>query len=96
MTVCPSVAYSTMKPFGCSQQACDISEISFSSIEAESFHTLEASNLQGSVATANFLSTSGVRLIVARCVLGFAVDSFGSAKLSKHEVRLANPLNLSI
>ena len=60
------------------------------------FHTLEASNLQGSVATANFLSTSGVRLIVARCVLGFAVDSFGSAKLSKHEVRLANPLNLSI
>ena len=56
----------------------------------------EASILQGSVATANFLSTFGVRLIVARRFLGVAVDSSGSAKLLKHEVRLANPLNLSI
>ena len=50
------------------------------------FHTFEASNSQGSVATANFLSTFGVRLIVlvaywALLSIALAPPSFQNMKL---------------
>ena len=50
------------------------------------FHTFEASNSQGSVATANFLSTFGVRLIVL--VAGWALLSIALASPSFQNMKL--------